>query len=258
MRFMSGPPLLCYDYYSQTSEETFVPDHISRKELKHDKIKETLEHGAEAVYSHSQLTLAGLLVVLVAVSLYGGWQIYHDRKTAEANAAFDAAQKVYGARVGPPPPGQPVDPNEPSFSDEATRAREASRRFTEVADKYSSTNPGKWARYYDAVCLEDLEQQRKVSESSDKELSGMAQYQIGIINERTGKPDEAIKIYRALADKKLVFVPRPLVLLELAGVLRQTKPQEAASVYQQIKQEFPDSTISEEADRGLGTLAPKS
>ena len=43
-----------------------MPDHISRKELKHDKIKETLEHGAEAVYSHSQLTLAVLLVVLVA------------------------------------------------------------------------------------------------------------------------------------------------------------------------------------------------
>ncbi len=36
---------------------------ISRKELKHDKIKETLEHGAEAVYSHGQLTLAVLLVV---------------------------------------------------------------------------------------------------------------------------------------------------------------------------------------------------
>jgi hypothetical protein len=47
-------------------------------------------------------------------------------------------------------------------------------------------------------------------------------------------------------------------LLELAGVLRQTKPQEAVAVYQQIKQEFPDSTISEEADRGLGTLASKS
>jgi predicted negative regulator of RcsB-dependent stress response len=134
-----------------------------------------------------------------------------------------------------------------------------------VANKYSGTNPGKWARYYDALCLEDLEQHnqaleelRKVSESSDKELSGMAQYQIGIIDARTGKADEAVKIYRALADKKLVFVPRPLVLLELAAVLRPTKPQEAASVYQQIKQEFPDSTISEEADRGLGTLAPKS
>ena len=59
-----------------------MPDHISRKELKHDKIKETLEHGAEAVYSHSQLTLAVLLVVLVAAAVYGGWRIYHDRKTA--------------------------------------------------------------------------------------------------------------------------------------------------------------------------------
>jgi predicted negative regulator of RcsB-dependent stress response len=242
-----------------------VPDHISRKELKHDKIKETLEHGAEAVYSHSQLTLAVLLVVLVAAAVYGGWRIYHDRKTAEANTAFDAAQKVYSARVGPPAPGEPVDPNEPTYPDEATRAREASKRFTEVANKYSSTNPGKLARYYDALCLEDLEQHnqaleelKKVSQIGDRELSGMAQFQIAIIDARTGKPDEAVKIYRALADKKLVFVPRPLVLLELANVLRQTKPQEAVTVYQQIKQEFPDSTISEEADRGLGTLAPKS
>jgi predicted negative regulator of RcsB-dependent stress response len=242
-----------------------VPDHISRKELKQDKIKETLEHGAEAVYSHSQLTLAVLLVVLVAVSIYGGWRIYHDRKTAEANGAFDAAQRVYSARVGPPAPGEPVDPDQPSFPDEATRAREASRRFTEVANQYSSTNPGKLARYYDALCLEDLEQHnqaldelKKVSESGDRELSGMAQYQIAVIDARTGKPDDAAKIYRVLADKKLVFVPRPLALLELAGVLRQTKPQEAVTVYQQIKQEFPDSTISEEADRGLGFLAPKS
>ena len=54
------------------------------------------------------------------------------------------------------------------------------------------------------------------------------------------------------------FVPRPLALLELAGVLRQTNPKEAANVYQQIKKEFPDSAISEQADRGLDTVAPKS
>src|ERR1700722_17437576 len=164
MRVMSGQPLLCYDYYSQTSEETFVPDHISRKELKQDKIKETLEHGAEAVYSHSQLTLAVLLVILVAACVYGGWQIYHDRKNAEANAAFDAAQKVYSARAGPPAPGDPIYPNQPSFSDAATRAPYASRRFTEMADKYSSTNPGKWALYYDVLCLEDLEQHNQALE----------------------------------------------------------------------------------------------
>ena len=46
--------------------------------------------------------------------------------------------------------------------------------------------------------------------------------------------------------------------LSLAGVLRTTKPQEAASVYEQIKKEFPDTAIAEAADRGLDVLSPKS
>ncbi len=239
-----------------------MSDHISRKELKHDRIKETLEHGAEAVYSHSQLAVVVLLAVIVVAAVYGGWRIYNDRKTVEASAAFDAAQKVYSARTGAST--EPAAPGELTFPDEVSRAQEASRKFTEVANKYPSTNPGKLARYYNALCLEDLEQHnqaleelKKISAGGDKELAAMAQYQTAVIYSRTGKPDEAIKIYRALADKSSVFVPRPLVLLELAAVLRQTKPQEAAAVYQQVKKEFPDTTISEEADRGLGTL-PKS
>ncbi len=242
-----------------------MADHISRKELKQDKIKETLEHGAEAVYSHGQLTLAVLLVLLVAAAGYGGWRIYHDRKTVEASAAFDAALKSYGARVGSPLPGEPLNPNEPTYPDEMSRAQDASRKFTEVAGKYSSTEPGRLARYYNALCLEDLEQHnqaldelKKISSGGDKELADMAQYQIAVIYSRTGKTDDAIKVYRALADKSSVFVPRPLVLLELAGVLRQTNPKEAAAVYEQVKKEFPDSTISEEADRGLGVLPPHS
>jgi len=55
-----------------------------------------------------------------------------------------------------------------------------------------------------------------------------------------------------------VFVPRPLVLLELAGVLRQSNPLEAATVYEQLKKEFPNTAVSDEADRGLETLAPRS
>jgi predicted negative regulator of RcsB-dependent stress response len=243
-----------------------VPDHISRKELKQDKIKETLEHGAEAVYSHGQLTLAVLLAILVVAAIYGGWRIYIDRKTVEASAAFDAAQKAYSARVGPPAPGEPVDPNEPSYPTDTARAQDAAQKFDAVAKKYSATNPGKLARYYYALSLEDLEQHNqaleqlgKISSGGDAELADMAQYQIAVIDARTGKTDEAVKMLRALADKHSIFVPRALVLLELAQALRQTKPQEAATVYQQIKQEFPDSTISEEADRGLGTLSlPKS
>ena len=86
----------------------------------------------------------------------------------------------------------------------------------------------------------------------------MAQYQTGVIYERTGKPAEAAKVFRELADHSSVFVPRPLVLLELAETLRQSDPKGAAGVYEQLKKEFPNTQISDEADRGLETLAPKS
>jgi predicted negative regulator of RcsB-dependent stress response len=240
-----------------------VADHLSRKELKQDKIHDALEHGAEAVYSHKQVSIIVLVVVLLIAAGYGGWSVYHERETAAASAQFDTAMKAYSGHIGSSP--DPAEAGEPSYADEAARANDALQKFTAVADKYPSTSPGRLARYYAALCLEDLDKEnqaleelKKISNGSDKELASMAQYQTAVLYSRTGKPDEAAKIYRALADKPSVFVTRPVVLLELAGVLRQTNPKEAATVYQQVKKEFPESAIAEEADRGLDTLAPKS
>lgn len=240
-----------------------MPEHISRKELKQDKIKETIEHGAEAVISHGQFTLIVVIAALVAALVYGGWRFYTDRQTVQASSAFDNAMKAYQGRIGSAP--DPADPTEPVYPDEASRVLDASQKFTGVADKFPGTKPGRLARYYSALCFEDLERHnqaleelKKVSGGSDKELAAMAQFQMAVIYSRTGKSDEAIKIFRALADQPSVLVPRPLILLELAGVLRKSNPQEAANLYQQIKKEFPDSTITDAADRGLEMLAPKS
>jgi len=240
-----------------------VSDHISRKELKQDKIKETIEHGAEAVISHGQFTLIVVVVILALALGYGGWRFYIDRQTVEASSAFDTGMKAYQGRIATAP--DPAEPNEPFYPDEPARVQDALQKFTKVADKYPSTNPGKLARYYSALCLEDLERHnqaleelKKISGSSDKELAAMAQYQMALIYARTGKSDDAIKMFRALADKQSALVPRPLVLLELAGVLRTSDPKEAISIYQKIKKEFPDTAIADQADRGLDTLSPKS
>ena len=230
-----------------------MPDHISRKELKQDKIKETIEHGAEAVISHGQFALIVVIAALVTALSYGGWRFYIDRQ----------AMQAYSGRIGSA--SGAADASEPVYPNEAARAQDALQKFTIVADKYPHTNTGKLARYYAALCLEDLEHQnqaieelKKISEGSDKELAAMAQYQMAIIYSRTGKPDDAVKIFRVLADKPGVIVSRPLVLLELARLLRKSNPQEAASIYQQVKKEFPDTTVADEADRGLATLSPKS
>jgi len=240
-----------------------VSDHISRKELKQDKIHDAIEHGAEAFYLHKQFSLIILLVVLAGAIAYGSWTVYHDRQTAAATVALDTAMKAYNGRIGGTL--DPQDPSDVSYSDEAARSSDASNKFNVVANKYPNTVPGKQARYYAALCLENLERHnqaledlKKLASGNDKELASMAQYQMGVIYARTGKPDDAAKAFRELADKRSVFVPRPLALLELANVLRQTNPKEAANVYQQIKKEFPDTAISEQADRGLDLLAPKS
>lgn len=240
-----------------------MAEHISRKELKQDKIKETIEHGAEAVFSHGQFAGIVVAVALAAFIGYSGWHFYVDRQTAQASIEFDAAMKANQGRIGTAAPG--ADPSEPVYADEKARAQDALSKFTKVADSYPSTNPGKLARYYAALCLEDLERQnqaleelKKISGSSDKELAAMAQYQMAVIYARTGKPEDAAKLLRALADKPSVIVPRPLVLLELARALRESNPKEAVNIYQQIKKEFPDTNIADQADRGLDSISPKS
>jgi len=241
-----------------------VPDHLSRKELKQDKFRESIEHGAEAVYSHSQVAAAAVAAVLVVVLGYGGWKLYSDRQTLQASAGLDDAMKIYNAPIRVA--NEPVVPGETTYSDTQKRSQDAAPKFAAVADKYPGTNPGKLARYYEALSLLDLDKEnqsieefKKLVGGSDKELSAMAQYQMANIYARTGKIDDATKAYRAVADSKSVLVPRPLVLLELADLLRQTNPTEATSLYQQVKKDYPtNSTITERADRGLDLLAPKS
>jgi predicted negative regulator of RcsB-dependent stress response len=240
-----------------------VPEHISRKELKKDKIHDAIEHGADAVFSHTTVFVAAILAVVIVAVGYAGWRFYTDRKTVQATAALDVAMKGYSARVGATP--DPNDPGEAFYPTEAARAEDAVQKFSAVAEKYPSTNPGRLAVYYAALCYEDLErhnqaleQLKKISSGKDKELVAMAQYQMGVVYERTGKTADAAKVFRDLAEHSSVFVPRPLVLLELAETLRQSDPKEAVSVYEKLKKEFPNTAVSEEADRGLETLAPKS
>ena len=240
-----------------------MAEHISRKELKQDKIHDAIEHGAEAVFSHTTILAATVLAVVIVGVGYAGWRFYNDRQTVQATAALDLAMKAYSARIAGT--ADPSDPTEVFYPTEEARAQDAAQKFSAVAKKYPSTNPGKLAGYYTALCYEDLERHnqaleelKKISSSKDKELVAMAQYQTGVIYERTGKTADAAKVFRNLADHPSIFVPRPLALLELAEVLRQSNPQEAASVYEMLKKEFPNTAVSDEADRGLETLAPKS
>ncbi|HXX14594.1 MAG TPA: tetratricopeptide repeat protein [Candidatus Eremiobacteraceae bacterium] len=240
-----------------------MPEHISRKELKQDKVRETFEHGAEAVLSHTRLASIALLVLILVAAGYLGWRFYNEHQTAQAQAALDEAMKIFNAPIATA--GQAPLPGEMTYPSVEKRDAEAQPKLAAVAAKYPHTNPGKLARYYSALCLMDLEHLNQASEElkkldagSDKELAALGKYQTALIAERSGRKDEAIKILQGLTTAGSVLVPKPMVQLELAGIYSQTDPKKATALYEQLKKDYPNTPVADEADRGLELLGPNS
>lgn len=236
-----------------------MAEHISRKELKHDKVRETFEHGAEAVLSHTRLTSFAVLALIVVAAGYLGWKFYNERQTAQAQVALDGAMKIFNSPLATS--GQPALPGETTYPNAEKRAEEAQPKLETVANQYPHTNPGKLARYYSALCLMDMDKLNQATEElknldggSDKELSALAKYQSALIDERNGKKDEAIKKLQALTTSGSVLVPKPMVLLELAGLYSQTDRKQATALYEQLKKEYPNTPVADQADRGLQLL----
>jgi predicted negative regulator of RcsB-dependent stress response len=238
-----------------------VAQHILRKDLKKDEIREKFVSGVESVASHQQalwLVIAAALVVALAVF---GWNSYAGRQTAKASAALDDAMKIFQARIRVA--GEPVDPTELTYLDEKNKFTDADKKFLVVATQYGRTKPGQMARYYAALSEVQLKQYAdaeknlgQVVTGGDENLASLAKFQLAEVFERENKGSQAVDLLKQLSDKPSVFVPKPMAMLALADYYRKTDPAQASKLYNQVKQEFPDA--AEAADQGLELLNAKS
>jgi predicted negative regulator of RcsB-dependent stress response len=242
-----------------------LPEHISRKELKKDEFRETLAHGAEAVLSHQQLASYVIVAIAVVVVAVFGWRFYSERETVKAAAAYDDAMKVFKARIRTA--GEPAgDPNDITYVDDKNKYDDADKKFETVAKKYPHTRPGQISAYYAALCLEhlnrDAEAQKwldRVISSGDPDFVSLARLELAQLDDRNNKSAEAEKIYQDLVAHPSVFVSKPVALMAFADHYRQAmKLQEAAKLYNEVKTEFPDSTLAQQAGQQLDLISPKS
>jgi hypothetical protein len=233
---------------------------LSRKELKKDEVRETLAHGAEAVLSHQQLTLYLLIVILVGVLSFYGWRAYAGRQASGSGAAFDAAMKIFQAPVGTPPA-----PGAVTYSDDSKKYAAAEASFSALASKYPRTRAGQLGRYYRALSLEKLNKDdqarnalQNLVNTKDPDVAAMAKLELAGLDDRTGQGDEAAKLYQQLIDKPSILAPKPVAMLGLANHYRDKDPSRAATIYSQIKSDYPDTPIAEQADQALALLPGKS
>jgi len=239
-----------------------LPQHISRKELKKDEIRETLSHGAEAIFSHQRQIWFYGGVALLAVLIVLGWRFYTQTQTAKGTAALADAMKIYQARIRTA--AEPALPDEITYVDEKNKYADAVKKFTDVANRYPRTRPGQLSRYYAALSLERLGRYdeaenslKSLQSSSDESLSALARFKLAQVYDESGKGSQAVQLYQQLAEKPTLFVPKPLVLLALADHYSGTDATQAAKLYKQVKDEFPDTQAAQEADERLQLLQVK-
>jgi predicted negative regulator of RcsB-dependent stress response len=240
-----------------------LTQHILRKDLKKDEVRDTLVHGAEAVMSHQTgvayiVGIAALVLILVF-----GWRFYSERQTVKATAAFDDAMKVFQARIRNP--GEATDPNEVTYFAEQNKYQDANRKFTDVAMKFKHTRSGQLSAYYAALSLEKLNRDadaRKwlegLGHQGNSDFRAMASFELAQVDERTGQGADAAKIYQQLIDKPVALVPKPLVMLALADHYRAVNPSEAVKLYNQVKTQYPNTSASQQAEQQLELMPGKS
>ena len=234
--------------------------HITRRELKKDEFRDTLAHGAEVLTTHKKLIWQVAVVVVVAACAVFGWRYYSGHRNAQASAAFAAATKIYEAQVLAA--GQSPPPDQLTFPSDAVKYTAAQAAMGQVAMHFPHSRYGSLARYYAAVSLDHIGKYedainwlKPMIHSGDAQIQSLAKFELAHVYDKMGKGAQAVTLYEQLASKPTVFVPKALVLLTLGDHYRaQNNTKEATRYYDEVKSEFPNTGLADQADQRLQML----
>ncbi len=232
----------------------------TRHQLKEDKFAKGAQGAVHWATKHRPTMIWTAGGILAAAAIVIGLLAWNSRQNERANMDLSKALHTLNAPLRPA--GSPADPNSKSFTSSAERGKEAEKELKTVAGQFPHTKPGKIAAYLAGTAAiqagdnSDAEQQLKsVADSGDKDVSALAKLALADLYRSTSRAGDAAKIYKDLTDHPTDTVPKGEAQLQLAEMYEATDPKEAATLYQQIQKESPNSAAAQIAASKLASAS---
>ena len=230
----------------------------TKRQLKEDRFKAGAAEAVHWTEEHRSALIIGIIALVAVVAAgVGGWA-YIQHQNDKASLEVGQALQTMSAPIVTP--GQPVPPNIETFTSIKDRAAAARKKFLAIADHYSHTAAGKYSRYMAATAAIDAgdnaaaeSELKELASSRDRDSASLAQFALASLYRNMGKDSDAIQIYKELAEKPTVTVPKGTSQLELAGMYETTQPAEAAKLYESIQKADPKSVAAQIASERLAS-----
>ncbi len=234
----------------------------TRHQLKTDEFRATtVDTLSWAADNQSTLITAAVVVAVILAVIIGGWT-YVNYRNQQAHGMLAAAIDKYNAPIRPA--GQPATADMLTYGSAQERAKAANAEFTQIADKYSFTQSGRIARYFEGITLRDMgdnagaeKQLSEVASSWDKSMAGLAKLALATLYADTNQSSKAVDLYKQLIDHPSNAVGKWTAQFELAELYRaNNQPQDARKLYEELQKESPTSPVGQVATQRIQAMGP--
>jgi predicted negative regulator of RcsB-dependent stress response len=234
----------------------------TRHQLKTDEFRATtVETLSWASENRSTLITAAVVIAVILAVIIGGWT-YVGYRNQQARGMLAAAIDKYNAPVRQA--GQQPVPGELSYASAAERGKAANAEFAQVAQKYSFTESGRIAKYFEGITLRDMgdtaaaeKQLNEVASGWDKNMAGLAKLALAGMYADSNQTTKAIDLYKQLIDHPVNSVGKWTPQFELADLYQvNNQPQDARKLYEALQKESPTTPIGQIATQKLQALGP--
>ena len=237
-----------------------------RHHLKENEFADFVASVRETMEARSRELLYGLVAVLAIGGAAIGFFAWRSSQESKAGTLLAEALAVEDARVGPPAAdGRPQTGL--SYTTVREKSQAALTKYKDVADRYPSTDAGKFARYQEAktrmalgVPAEAAKSFQMVVDSAANSMYGrMARLGLAEAQAQSGQVDQAISTFNDVAQRKDADIPTEGVLMQLGRTyLGAGRKAEAEQTFTRIVSEYPATSYASEARGELERLKKKT